>query len=523
MKLYNLAHDLIENSKISYLESNETRTYNLISKEYTKNLKNANLSISIKTINGQSFDSTINETLTLYFAKNANEDNRAFSFDPDVYQFNPARMSLNELAYELGPKLTSPITLFYKDLLVWKGRCFGMAASIGAYFKYPDKKPLSGYPWDWGKGEENIPNPVMSNITTYHVNQFRYTKDFEEENSSIYSKIETDINNGNPVIIGLKDTKQDIGHAVLGLKVIRFEKHNTNKIYLYDSNNSYHVQVLLFKENNADFSRYPYVGETNYNKLCYVNQKAFSYTDLDILLNDYYGQVTELLNTINKKIFVAACPINMYAKNDNGKRFGYLEDGSFINEITDAEIIKIPTNNYKKDSITYIYAPDNHNYEIYMHSTDTGEARFEYYKPVDNETSYSATIDSIDLENQTLLQYNDTASTLIEVDQDGDGEVDKTLPLEEYPVVSSNVNILNQHNRLNIYPNPILESAIIEFPNKSSSKYELIVYDISGKIIRKVYDIRSSRFVFKREKLQSGIYLLELIGPKVFTGKIVIK
>lgn len=76
---------------------------------------------------------------------------------------------------------------------------------------------------------------------------------------------------------------------------------------------------------------------------------------------------------------------------------------------------------------------------------------------------------------------------------------------------------------LKIYPNPFRESTIIEFPNSDHSAYRLIVYDLSGKVHRVVSQITSSRYELTREGLNTGFYIIRLVGPELFTGRIFIE
>ena len=92
--------------------------------------------------------------------------------EQDMYQFtNPLEMQLEEFKSELITYgcFSGGILLLYKAICANGGRCYGMAASAGSYFIYPNLKPLSGYPWNWSET-----TPVMSNINAYHINQLIY-------------------------------------------------------------------------------------------------------------------------------------------------------------------------------------------------------------------------------------------------------------------------------------------------------------------------------------------------------------
>jgi hypothetical protein len=76
---------------------------------------------------------------------------------------------------------------------------------------------------------------------------------------------------------------------------------------------------------------------------------------------------------------------------------------------------------------------------------------------------------------------------------------------------------------MRIYPNPFNESTIIEFPNPDFEPYKLILMDLSGKIHRITGQISGSRYELQRENLEIGFYIIELVGPRVFRGRILIE
>jgi hypothetical protein len=89
-------------------------------------------------------------------------------------------------------------------------------------------------------------------------------------------------------------------------------------------------------------------------------------------------------------------------------------------------------------------------------------------------------------------------------------------------VVTSGLGQLSNLN-LNIYPNPVNDKAVIEFTNPGLNKYELLIIDISGKIIKRITNIHDNRFELSTNNLPEGIYLIELRGPKNYMGRIVIE
>ena len=73
------------------------------------------------------------------------------------------------------------------------------------------------------------------------------------------------------------------------------------------------------------------------------------------------------------------------------------------------------------------------------------------------------------------------------------------------------------------YPNPFTDRTRILFPNPARTVYRLVVYDINGKKVREIGQIRDSEVFLEREDLDSGFYLFELSGEKAFRGKFLVR
>jgi hypothetical protein len=82
---------------------------------------------------------------------------------------------------------------------------------------------------------------------------------------------------------------------------------------------------------------------------------------------------------------------------------------------------------------------------------------------------------------------------------------------------------LNHLELLRVYPNPFTNTAFISIPNLKGYSYKLYIKDLSGKTIRIVENITKEKTEITRDGLPAGLYLLELRGPKVYRGKIIIQ
>jgi hypothetical protein len=73
------------------------------------------------------------------------------------------------------------------------------------------------------------------------------------------------------------------------------------------------------------------------------------------------------------------------------------------------------------------------------------------------------------------------------------------------------------------YPNPFSQWTQIDFENPMKQPYQLIITDMSGKIVKVIKDIRDNKVVVLRSDLPQGFYLFELKGDMVYRGKFVIE
>ncbi len=80
-----------------------------------------------------------------------------------------------------------------------------------------------------------------------------------------------------------------------------------------------------------------------------------------------------------------------------------------------------------------------------------------------------------------------------------------------------------EEDGFNIYPNPFQDQATLTFSNPQNQSYTLYITDLSGKRYRIVSDITSSTFTIEKGNLSEGVYFIELIGPEIYRGKILIE
>lgn len=76
---------------------------------------------------------------------------------------------------------------------------------------------------------------------------------------------------------------------------------------------------------------------------------------------------------------------------------------------------------------------------------------------------------------------------------------------------------------LSIYPNPFTNKTTIKFSNPENKSYKLVITDVTGKIVKVIENINTGKVEIKKGNLSSGFYMIELIGEKVFRGRMIIE
>lgn len=74
-----------------------------------------------------------------------------------------------------------------------------------------------------------------------------------------------------------------------------------------------------------------------------------------------------------------------------------------------------------------------------------------------------------------------------------------------------------------VHPNPFNGTTNIYFKNPEGARYQLSIIDLTGKIVRTVYNITTDRIILNRDNLQAGLYLIELRGSQFYRGKMVVE
>jgi hypothetical protein len=88
-------------------------------------------------------------------------------------------------------------------------------------------------------------------------------------------------------------------------------------------------------------------------------------------------------------------------------------------------------------------------------------------------------------------------------------------------------NQVNHSYTINISPNPFIDYAVINITSAANTEknYSFTIYDIVGKQIISINNIRSDRFIVNRNGLSQGLYIYEIRNNKeiINTGKLVVE
>jgi uncharacterized protein (TIGR02145 family) len=82
---------------------------------------------------------------------------------------------------------------------------------------------------------------------------------------------------------------------------------------------------------------------------------------------------------------------------------------------------------------------------------------------------------------------------------------------------------LIENTTISVIPNPFNESTTLLFSNPEGYQYKLYIMDLSGKVCRIVDDITTSEYMLEKGDLKQGFYFVELRGPNIYRGKIIIE
>ena len=106
-------------------------------------------------------------------------------------------------------------------------------------------------------------------------------------------------------------------------------------------------------------------------------------------------------------------------------------------------------------------------------------------------------------------------------------------PLKSSQYTSSRSNIIStgeisgiinlKEESVRVFPNPLVDMATVRFSNPRNEIYQLILFDLTGKVVMEIIGITGDQILIQRNGLQAGLYLMELRGPVIYRTKILVK
>jgi L-ascorbate metabolism protein UlaG (beta-lactamase superfamily) len=192
------------------------------------------------------------------------------------------------------------------------------------------------------------------------------------------------------------------------------------------------------------------------------------------------------------------------------------------------------------DWARYLYYPEIQGYydiHAYMPNLTTGSDHAVYYILIDEQPVDTIVINQLTGRGkwQLLGQYylTDTAEIqvrVVNIEGQGystSGLLADAIRFSHNDVPSATGNIKQHVNRKDFqpecFPNPFSESTTIAFNNPESYPYTLYITNISGQLVRIEKSIYSNKYELERKGLKAGYYIIELKGPIIYKGKIIIE
>ena len=77
--------------------------------------------------------------------------------------------------------------------------------------------------------------------------------------------------------------------------------------------------------------------------------------------------------------------------------------------------------------------------------------------------------------------------------------------------------------QLNIYPNPVINTATIEFLNPNNRNFTLNITNLNGQVVKTITNITNNKVMIEKGNLPSGVYFIELLGDKYQHGVVVVE
>jgi poly(3-hydroxybutyrate) depolymerase len=83
------------------------------------------------------------------------------------------------------------------------------------------------------------------------------------------------------------------------------------------------------------------------------------------------------------------------------------------------------------------------------------------------------------------------------------------------------INEIAQEADFNVYPNPANAAATVDLSSFNGKAVTIELYDVMGRMVKNVNDIRNSKYTLSRDKLPAGMYFMNVLSDgKIYSKKV---
>lgn len=385
--------------------------------------RNINITCSITSVNSIPVSFSDSKRLSIiYVTDNVNEP---FTFSQDVYPFTNPRLDWNAVwkTFEV-----EPLAYIVALLSQWSGTCWGMATTSGEYFIDPTLKPVNKLTSNMLITDEG----VRENLIRYHFSQV-----YQEEAAKLKGSFDQDeeadrligvLERNKPAVIAYDGGS--FKHAVLCPKIVVDEDTDVMYQYIYD--NQKDIATTLW----VDWATYDYNFNTYSNGkfVALEPYQALSLSDIkDLMQNSVVAAISGLIES-GLKSFSLACPARMVITTEDGRRLGYLDEQTFVNEIAQGEVMESNGVGSEK-SVTYIVPQTTDIDNVGIYAVGEGDIHFSLIDPSQPRSERIRVI-NFDSVNQGFACRVFPNSSDAQIDFEGDSVIDSTAVLGNWVSIS---------------------------------------------------------------------------------------
>ncbi len=88
------------------------------------------------------------------------------------------------------------------------------------------------------------------------------------------------------------------------------------------------------------------------------------------------------------------------------------------------------------------------------------------------------------------------------------------LTAQDNAMAYSRLNETENQIQVTFKPNPFSNATTIEIEGMIADSYKLLIFDITGRVVRQYSKQYQKTFTFEREDLEKGFYLYKVITPE---------